>query len=122
VSRETSQKLKHITSQLKALEVDLSEARKAHQREGQKVGSIKERIKKLSEEQKSITKSDPVVSEHATLRYLERAGYITMKEIQEQIMTNDLMVKIKAMGDGKYGIQNGLTAVVKNNTVITVVS
>jgi len=67
-----------------------------------------------------IKSSEPVVSEHALLRYLERKYNLDLEDIKREILTNDNVIMIKNMGNGKYPISDGLKAVVKNNTVITI--
>ena len=65
--------------------------------------------------------SEITVCEHAVIRYLERAMFVDIEEIKAKILTKDLECQILALGNGKYPIGNGLKAVVKNNTIITVV-
>jgi predicted nucleic acid-binding Zn-ribbon protein len=63
----------------------------------------------------------PVVSEHALLRYIERFHGINLEEIRAKILTERNVAAIARLGTGKYPIEGGGRAVVKGNTVVSVV-
>jgi hypothetical protein len=67
-----------------------------------------------------LTKKDTVVSDHAVIRFFERAMGFDIEQVRERIVTNSLNDAIKATGDGKYPICEGLQVVVRNGVAVTV--
>ena len=63
----------------------------------------------------------PVVTEHAMLRYLERTNGLDREEITKAILLPETIEQIRTLGSGKYPIGNGLKAVVKGNTVVSII-
>lgn len=60
------------------------------------------------------------VSDHAVIRYLERVLGMDIEELKQDIITDDIARKIKAMGNGNYGIEGGFRMIVKDNVVLTI--
>ena len=60
-----------------------------------------------------------VITEHALLRFIERSQGVVAETIEDKIRS---MVEetVKVLGDGRYPLDDGLCAVVKNNVVVTV--
>jgi len=66
--------------------------------------------------------STPSVSEHAVLRHLEHVLGMDIEIIRLEILSPDVMEKIRELGDGRYPVsQNRGIAIVKNNVVVSVV-
>lgn len=76
------------------------------------LSDVKGKIEKLS--QKEL-----IISEHAFLRYLERVEGINLEEIQAKILTKELMMKYKTLGNGTFPIGD-FKIVIRNNTVVTI--
>ncbi|OCG58678.1 hypothetical protein A9G41_05795 [Gilliamella sp. Nev5-1] len=75
---------------------------------------VQTKINELSRNNKLI------VSEHATIRILERMFGINLSEIHEQIIAEILPVYTK-LGDGLFPVKCiGLRAVIKNGVIVTV--
>lgn len=118
---EEIRKLKHLQTMLKLhkskREEILQEVR-AKQRElsaeEQTIKDLQSQINKLDE------KSGLKVSEHAIIRYLERVEGLNVEEIQNKILTEDLLILTEKLGgSGTYPIGE-VQAVLKNNTVVTI--
>lgn len=77
-----------------------------------KLAEVATKIKKIE--------SKPTVSEHALLRYVEHVYGIDFKEVENIILTEQNIELIKTLGSGRYPLKNGLKAVVKGMTVVTV--
>lgn len=60
------------------------------------------------------------VSDHAVLRFLERTGRIDLRELHDEILPERAIEQARVLGDGRYPIGNGLLAVIKGGTVVTV--
>lgn len=64
---------------------------------------------------------EPAITEHAMLRYIERAHGLDLDELRQFILTPALTKQIKVLGSGKYPIPHGLKAVVKGMTIVSIV-
>ena len=78
-------------------------------------------LKAMESEIAQICRKDPIVSEHALIRYLERAMDLDLEQLKSEILTPEVTKQIKIMGNGKFPLGNGLRVVVKDNVVTTVV-
>lgn len=79
--------------------------------------------KKLKDINEQLAKINiiPNVTEHAILRYLERYHDINIDSIKNKILSENLITQINALNSGKFPIQNGLTAVVKNKSIVSII-
>lgn len=60
-------------------------------------------------------------SAHAVLRYLERKLGINLDEIRAEILNEQILAQIEQFGSGKFPLDGGLKAVVKQNVVVSVI-
>ena len=82
----------------------------------------KKSLEKINKEISTIKKNSKLIlSEHAMLRYLERSIKINLKDIEAEIITDNLRTQYKVLGNGKYPIGNGCKAVIRDNVVLTIV-
>jgi len=63
---------------------------------------------------------EPVVSEHALLRAIERKLNINLDEVKKEILTDTVKEQIKIIGNGKIP-QGEYTLIIKNNVVVSIV-
>lgn len=120
--RET-ETLKQLESRKSKLKVKFEEEARNKREAEEKAKNSEKQLANLDRQIANLTKSDPVVSEHAVLRYLERTGQIPdIESIKALIMTDALTEQIKTLGNGKYPLGGGLKAVVRDNIVRTVVN
>jgi len=120
MSVKESHKLKELQSRKAKIEVSIPLLQKEAQEKQREFSKAQTKLNEINQEIKKLKSSEPVVSEHALLRYLERKYNLDLEDIKREILTNDNVIMIKNMGNGKYPISDGLKAVVKNNTVITI--
>ena len=78
------------------------------------IQSLEAQIKKLKDKTK-----EPIVSEHAMLRYIERVIGVNLDDIRTKILTPEVKTMIDTLGNGKFPIEGG-RIVVKDRTVVTV--
>lgn len=102
-----------LESEILLLRSEVTEANKKLHKKNNQLKEISEKIERYN--------LNPEVSEHAVLRYLERKFNLDMNDIKKQIMNDKLEKVIKTIGDGKYPIGDGMTAIVTNKTVVTVI-
>ncbi len=64
---------------------------------------------------------EPIVTEHAMLRFLERVYGIDLNQIKETILTQGLVMAVNQFKSGKFPIEGyECRAVVKDRTIITI--
>jgi len=80
----------------------------------QELDKIKSKIKD--------NQAKPILSEHAILRYLERTGKLNIEEITSKIMTEKVINLIDFCINGTIPICDGMKAVIKNKTIVTVLN
>jgi predicted nucleic acid-binding Zn-ribbon protein len=85
-----------------------------------KRGASSNLIHQLKQQVEALAKKDIVVSEHAMLRYLERAHGIDPDELKQHILTSQVRTMINGMASGKFPLGNGMRAVVKDRVIITI--
>lgn len=116
-----SNTLKKYQSQLKKLKAkqdviksELSDCQQRYNQIKTEILDTQTKINELSSSNKLI------VSEHATIRVLERMFEINLSEINQQIIDEVLPLYAK-VGDGTIPVKCiGLRAVIKNGVVVTV--
>jgi len=65
--------------------------------------------------------SKPItVSDHAIVRYLERALGMNMEQLRLEIVSEGVAAAVRRLGDGKYPVGRGVRIVVRNGNVVTV--
>lgn len=112
--------LKALQGQRDRLQIDLDQAKG----ETAKALAFERRIRAdlTSTEQRiariSRMDSEPIVSEHALLRYLERVKGIDLQEISREILTPQRVLAIKALGTLRINME-GVSFVVRNGVVVT---
>ncbi|HJV75369.1 MAG TPA: hypothetical protein VJ654_14175 [Noviherbaspirillum sp.] len=117
----TSQELKGFQSQLAKAQADMQVAFSAMTAAQRDHSAAQNRVKQLEAKIRELQESsaEPIVSEHAMLRWLERANGLSLDAIREVILGDGTADMIKFMKNGKLK-KDGFTLIVKNNTVVTV--
>lgn len=116
-----------MSSELKALQRRRNEA--AKELESQKE-AIKEEQRELTRKQAELAKlelqlsqltdKEPIVSEHALLRYIERYLGADLEAIRERILTPELTERINSFPNGRFEIGGGFVAVVRDKVITTI--
>lgn len=88
----------------------------------QKESSDKRKIIDALEKEISIIESNQQlkVSEHAILRYFERVGGHDLQEIEDKIMTTELIEMVNKLGGNGVYPCDGFSVKVKDFTIVTV--
>lgn len=86
-----------------------------------KASDMRAEAKKLQAKIDNAGQKEIVVSEHAMLRFLERAMGVDLDELSRRVLDDDTRALIDELGDGKYPIDEGLRAIVRNRVVVSVV-
>ena len=122
MSINSTQKLKQLQTQASTLEADLQCLADEQMNAASKKDQVSERLKAIQSEMELLKKTEPVISEHAIIRYLQRVKGLDIEEIKNAMLDDRLKHAIVTLGDGKYPIGNGHYVVVKNRVIVTVYS
>lgn len=117
--------LRQIEKYKKSLEIVNDNIRESHYIKD----STKKYLKKLEDRIGEIKESELVLSEHAFVRFFERVIGISIEDIKNQIITENLVNQLKITGGtGTYPTTINLTGydpievncVIRNNEIITI--
>lgn len=83
------------------------------------------KIKRRNAIQKNIDEyndrnKEPIITEHALLRYIERVYSINLEDVKNSILSPQTRKAIQVIGSGKFPLDVGGRAVVKGNTIVTI--
>lgn len=114
--------LKQLQSQKAKLEVQLEEQNGIKMEAGNQANNIKQRIGGLNTQINELKQKskDPVVTEHALLRYFEHVLGYNLDDMRAVILGDGRSDAISAMGSGKLPIIDGHKLVVKDRAVVSI--
>jgi hypothetical protein len=120
MSVTATHELKGLQTRLKQAEVDLEQAVQASKSSVQKEATARNAVRTLRNKIEQLQKStsEPVVTEHAMLRYLERVHGLDLENIRQAILDESTTKHIKFARSGKIKRDDG-TIVFQNNVVVT---
>lgn len=123
MSIKNSHELKQLESRRDKLTVEVEHLLKQKKELDQNYCDKKKKLEEIHKEIKKLrtTSPEPIVSEHALLRYLERVKGIDMLAIKQEILTEKVVAAINQFGSCKIGNGSGLKYVVKDRTIISIV-
>lgn len=126
-SIEKAAVLKTLLSKKKKLELDITHTKQQITELNTQLSTLKGELEKTNKHIKTIneSKQELMVSEHAILRFLERAENvnINIEEITNKILTEKLKEQYKTLGNGLYPIPGyKVSARIKDGVIITVIS
>lgn len=126
--RSAGSELKTLTTRRQVLQAELSEVRYQIPGISSQLSDIRKRESEIQRKLSDITKrltslhhDAPIVTEHAVLRFLERGMGMDMEDIRNQILTDAVKGLIVSGLEGKVGISQGCTAIVRNGVVVSIV-
>jgi len=94
----------------------MTEAQRDYEDRRAKLAAIDEQIRSLEKVDNEIR-----VTEHAYLRWFERALGFDLEEVRRQMLTERTDAMINAMKTCRVKMGTGLTLVVKDKTIISIV-
>lgn len=84
------------------------------------ISSKQETVKSIQREITQLT-LEPLVTEHAMLRYFERVLGFNMSDIKNKIMPTETLEKIRRLGDGEYPVED-FSIKCRQNAIVTVLT
>lgn len=119
----TPAELKSLTNQIAKIEADIEIMTSEISNKQKELSKIKNKLSNLKKRHDELIDNslthEPIVSEHAILRYLERVNGVNIRVIIDEIMDDTTKSTIKFMKNGKIKRDN-YTIVVKNNVVVSI--
>ena len=114
--------LKLLQTQRDKLELEVKELLLVKREHDQIYESAKSKLKELMGKitEFEINATSPIITEHAYLRYLERAKGINLAELHREILTDKIIETINLLQSCKIPFGSGLSLVVRNRTIISV--
>lgn len=114
-------KLKELQTRKAKVEAELDRLMAEKNEAHSAWASAKNRLNAIESEIASLmqTNTDPVVTEHALLRYFERVLGFDLNNVKREILDNGRGQAIKALGSGKIPFSSA-TLIVKGGTVVSI--
>ena len=121
MSIKSSQELKQLQTRITKLEAEHNAALEELRAVSRKESTLKSQLENLKQQVKALkmAMTDPIVSEHAMLRYIERVLGIDLEDLKARILTEEMKKQIFLFQSGTFP-GDGFKAVVKDNVVLTV--
>lgn len=98
-------------------------AKQPHQAESEPArDAIRQQLKQIEDRLSEIHTSngEPVVSEHAIIRWLERVKGMDMEAIKEEILAGR-QAQIRKLGTCTIKMPNGMRMIVRGHVVVTII-
>lgn len=117
MSIKESQELKGLESRLTKLKAEKQAVDKEYAEICGRQSNLAAQIQNVNQAIQTLKNSrvELIVTEHAIIRYMERAMGLDLAQVKEQILTG-----VPKVGNGKFPLTCGLKAVVKDGSVVTV--
>lgn len=115
-----AQELKSLQVRITKAKAELKELSKDRNELNSRCSKLQNMIKVLEASIEKLTDKELIVSEHAIIRFMQYAMGLDIKQIENRILEKNLEATVNVTGDGKYPICEGLTAVVKKGSIVTI--
>ena len=116
-----AQRLKRFRTKQVALQQEIAELNKTLYQLNREVEEKKIALNHIKAEIEDMTIRQPVVSEHALIRYVERILKIDLKVIENEILSEENKRIINQMSSCKIPFKEDTLLIVKNKNIVTIV-
>lgn len=120
-----SAQLKNLQTQRKELRGELGSVNKIISEGMKKKTEIKARMEILDNQITGMQDKEVVITEHAMLRYIERVMGLNMDDVRMEILPEVTEKQVQALRQGTFPVNDGgkgFKILVKNNTVVTILT
>jgi chromosome segregation ATPase len=115
-------RLKGLLEQRDKLKGRLRDLDRDYKKVKKRVGDTVNSLHKIEKQINALTERDPLVTDHAIVRYFERVEGVNIKDVKKKILTDKVKTQINALGSGEFPLGSGVRVVVRDNQVITVIT
>ncbi len=113
---------KHLQVEIDRTQDEYNRAKEKALVANQDCEQLRKRLEVLRKQLKTATDQEPVVSEHAILRYLERVLNIDIDAVRSAIMPAKTKHLVGQFRSGEFPTdEDGVRAVAKNGVVVTII-
>lgn len=116
-----SGKLKGLKTRRSDLLNEITQLRDDYSHLKRKIDSTQGRINKIDKEIEDMTEVEPVITEHAILKYIERVMGFDLDNVRSEILNESTLPMVKSMKSGKFPLHDGHKIVAKNMSIVTVI-
>lgn len=117
---KSAHETKRLTTQKEKLKAEISSMKQQVSALSRTMSGHQKSIEEIDRQLEKLVTKEIVVTEHALLRYLQRGFEVNLEELKDKILSPTMIAQIDALGNGKYPIDGGLRAVVKDRAIVTV--
>lgn len=103
----TAQELKRLQTYAMKLRIEIDNLTKERNAWDDRIGHLRGKLQSVRDKIQSMEESNPTLTEHAMLRYLERTKGISLEEVHKEIMTDNVVEIIKKIRNGKVPLPKG---------------
>lgn len=117
-----SHQLKFLQTQHDKLELEVKQLLQTKREHDQNYEAARNKLKELTGKIAAFetNSTEPIITEHAFLRYLERAKGINLEDLKKEILSHKTIEAINVLHSCKIPMGNGLILIVRNRTIISI--
>jgi uncharacterized coiled-coil protein SlyX len=115
-----AQHLKSLQVKKTKIQTEITDLRKTLKELDKQLSEREKAFDQVQRELDAVLEHNPVVSEHAMLRYVERFLGANLKEIEKDILSEETLKIINKISSGKIPFKKDYVLIVKNKTIVTI--
>jgi uncharacterized protein YydD (DUF2326 family) len=115
-----TQHFKSLQVKKTKIQGEIIDLRKTLKELDKQLGERERAFDQVQRELDAVLKNNPVISEHAMLRYVERFLGVNLKEIEKDILSEETLKIINKISSGKIPYKKDHVLIVKNKTIVTI--
>ena len=120
MSVQSSHELKGLQTSKERIEAEIRNAQRDVRIYTDKLTQLQRQLEQITTQIQALSKdTEPVVSEHALLRWLERKRGIDLEQVKQEVLQGRVDT-IKQLGTCRLHTPDGLTLIVKQGVVVTI--
>lgn len=123
VGVQATHSLKQLQTRRAQLQAELADQERVLADAQSTVATTRERLKAVEGDIQALeaASAEPIVTEHAMLRYLQHVKGLDLEALQREILSGKTVEHINLLQSGRLPTPSGATLVVKQRTVVTVI-
>lgn len=115
--------LKQLQTRRAQIQAELADQERVLADAQSAVAGTRERLKAVERDIEALeaASAEPIVTEHAMLRYLQHVKGLDLEALQREMLSGNTVEQINLVQSGRLPTPSGATLVVKQRTVVTVI-